>query len=113
MKIARMRPQVTTFQMQMKPLGCLKGISKADIALVRTEEEAIVERFLGVYSWGQDLRAVLDPTSSKCTLSELDGIAKISNELYSKHLMLSHRCLHLCAPFLTSEKGIFLLSMRN
>ena len=66
-------------------LDRLKGISKeADIVLVRTEEEAIVERFLGVYSWGQDLRAVLDPTSSKCTLSELDRIAKIGNELYSK-----------------------------
>ena len=63
----------------------LKVLSRdAEIMLVQTEEEVVLERYLGVYSWGQDVRALLETNSSKCTLAELDRIVKVGNELYSR-----------------------------
>lgn len=64
-------------------LELLRELSRdAETLLIRTEEEAIVERFLGIYSWGQDLYAAFGLEASKCTLTELDQLIKKGTELY-------------------------------
>ena len=57
----------------------------ADMVAVRTDEEAILDRYLAVYAWCQDLRSVLDPKMStrlSWSLNELQQIVSAGRALF-------------------------------